>query len=212
MANEVWKTLEKMGAILRDDHFVYTKGGHGSEYVNKDALFKHPDALKVLCKHIADAFKDHDIEVVLGPAIGGALIAQWVAFLLPQMTGRPLVTIYADKEDGGFVLKRGYDAEVPGKKVLVVEDILNTGGTVKQIVELAREHGGTVTAVGAICNRGNVRIADIGHPPKLYSVVSVSMNVYDAGVCPLCAAGKPINTKIGKGAEYVAKHGQPARA
>lgn len=213
MSDSVWKALEEMGAILRDDHFVYTNGGHGSEYVNKDALFTRPRELSKMCKYIAQNFTDtfgiSNADIVLGPAVGGALIVQWVAYHLYKTTSAEVLAIYADKENGGFVLKRGYDVLVPGKRVLVVEDILNTGGSVKQVVELARTHGGNVIGVGAICNRGNVRIVDIGKPPALTSVVSVNMQVYDARECPFCAEGKPINTKIGKGADFVAKHGQP---
>ncbi|OHB20156.1 MAG: hypothetical protein A2854_05105 [Parcubacteria group bacterium RIFCSPHIGHO2_01_FULL_56_18] len=224
MTNEtVWETLERTGAILRNDHFVYTKGGHGSEYVNKDALFKYPLELSTMCKSIADAFTDKfgitEADVVLGPAVGGALIAQWVAYHLQITTTRTeVLAIYADKEvvifpgpktEARFVLNRGYDVVVPGRRVLVVEDILNTGGSVKQVVELARKHGGYVIGVGAICNRGNVRIVDIGEPPTLYSVVAVKMQVHDSSKCPLCAAGIPINTKIGKGADFVAQRGQP---
>ncbi len=208
----VWKALKDMGAILKDDHFVYTKGGHGSEYVNKDALFMHPEQLLSLSRKIAQQFRDPFGEtmadVVMGPAVGGALVAQWVAYCLSNPL-RAVHAIYADKEGSNFVLKRGYDAIVPGKKVLIVEDILNTGGSVKQVVELARAHGGDVIGVGAICNRGNVRLADIGKPPVLYSVVSVNMTVHDSSQCPLCAAGIPINTRIGKGADFVAKYGQP---
>lgn len=210
--SSVWDTLRDMGAVLKDDHFVYTKGGHGSEYVNKDALFMHPKKLLALCRQIANSFRDSFGEsladVVMGPAVGGALIAQWVTYCLNDQL-KEVQAIYADKEGDGFVLKRGYDAIVPGKKVLVVEDILNTGGSVKQVVELARAHGGEVIGVGAICNRGDVHIWDIGKPPMLYSVVATRMTVYDSSRCPLCAEGRPINTKIGKGADFVAKHGQP---
>lgn len=207
-----WDTLRDMGAILKDDHFVYTKGGHGSEYVNKDALFMRPNKLLALCRQIANSYRDRFGEsladVVMGPAVGGALVAQWVAYCLNDQL-KEVRAIYADKEGDGFVLKRGYDAIVRGKKVLIVEDILNTGGSVKQVVELARTHGGEVIGVGAICNRGNVRAVDIGKPPKLYSVVSIKMGIWHAEACPFCANGMPINTKIGKGADFVAKHGQP---
>lgn len=211
---KVWKTLADMGAILKDDHFVYTKGGHGSEYVNKDALFMHPDKLSGMCRDIAHQFTDDSemsrADVVLGPVVGGALIAQWVAYHLRRTKhAREVLAIYADKVDDGFALKRGYDRVVTGKNILIVEDILNTGGSVKQIVELARTHRGNVIGVGAICNRGDVHVWDIGSPPILYSVVATKMVVHDSSQCPFCAEGRPINTKIGKGAEFVAKHGQP---
>lgn len=207
---DVWKLLERSGAILRNDHFVYKKDGHGHEYINKDALFMRPYVLGRLCEQIALKFVASKADVVLAPAVGGALIAQWVAYHLHARTiGTEVLALYADKEGGGFVLKRGYDAFVPGKNVLVVEDILNTGSSVKQIVELTRELGGNVVGVGAICNRGSVTAEAIGDPPILYSVASVDMQMFDAAACPFCAEGRPINTKIGHGADFVAKHGQP---
>lgn len=209
----VWSILDEMGAVLKDDHFVYTKGGHGSEYVNKDALFTNPKKLSYLTCKIADAFRgfgESETDVVLGPAVAGALVAQSVAYHLSNSV-RPVHAVYADKEGEGFVLKRGYDAFIPGKRILVVEDVLNTGGSVKQIVELARAHGGEIIGVDALCNRGGVKKWDIGNVPYLYSVVSVDMKVYDADKCPLCAQEIPINTKIGKGKEFVLKHGQPGK-
>jgi orotate phosphoribosyltransferase len=205
----IWRILKEANAILRNDHFVYTKGGHGHEYVNKDALMLMPFELDLLCKEIADHFRKAGPAVVLGPAIAGAIISFSVARQL-NTPFKPLVSsTYADKEGDGFVLKRGFDAVIAGKHVLVVEDILNTGGSVKQIVELARAHGGNVVGVGAICNRGGVTTEMIANPPELFSVASVSMQMYPADECPFCKEGRPINTKIGKGKEYVEKHGQP---
>lgn len=207
--DRIWRILKEANAILKDDHFVYTKGGHGHEYVNKDALMLMPFELDLLCNEIAEHFRASGPAIVLGPAVAGAIISYAVARNLNAPL-KPLVSAtYADKEGDGFVLKRGYDEVIKGKRALVVEDILNTGGSVKQIVELARRHGAEVIGVGAICNRGGVTADMIGDPPELFSVVSVNMQMYPADECPFCKEGRPINTKIGKGADFVAKHGQP---
>lgn len=205
----IWSILAEANAIIRNDHFVYTKGGHGHEYVNKDALLLQPHNHFLLCKEIADHFREYDVEAVLGPAVAGGFISYAVALHLNAPFKPVVPATYADKEGGGFVLKRGYDTAIAGKRILVVEDILNTGGSAKQIVELGRAHDADIVGVGVICNRGGVTPDMIGNPPELFSVVSVNMKMYDAAECPFCKEGRPINTKIGKGKEYVEKHGQP---
>lgn len=107
---------------------------------------------------------------------------------------------------GKFVFKRGYDKYVTGRKVLIVEDILTTGSTVKKVVEAVRAIGGEVVAVAALCNRGGVTAADIGDVPELFSLIDIALEMWDAENCPLCASGVPINTSVGKGQEFLDKH------
>lgn len=210
----VLRILADAGAVLTNDHFVYTKGGHGPAYINKDAVFMHTHATSELCRGIAEYFKPSNIEVVVGPVVGGALMSQWVAYHLEILTGNTVLALYADKVEDkrgnvSFVFKRGYDAFISGKNILVVEDNLTTGGSVKQVVTLSREHEGYVVGVGALCNRGGVTAEQVGCVPYLFSLANVRMENYPPGECRLCKDGVPINTKIGKGAEFVAKYGQP---
>ena len=95
------------------------------------------------------------VEVVIGPAIGAAILAQWVAYHLTDITGKDVSAAYADKDgQGGFILKRGYDGLVKGKKTLVVEDLTTTGGSVKKVVEAVRAAGAEVVGVVVLANRG----------------------------------------------------------
>ena len=185
-------------------HVVYTSGKHGSAYVNKDAVYPNTARVAELCRAFADAAAPYRPEVVCGPAMGGIILAQWTGHHL----GIPAV--YAEKADGGMALRRGYDALVAGKRVLVVEDILNTGGSVKDAVAAVRAAGGEVVAVAALVNRGAVTAADVG-VPALVALLDVALDAWDAAACPLCRDGVPINTDVGKGREFLARRDAAAR-
>ena len=185
---------------------VYASGRHGSDYVNKDAVYPDTEATDELCQGIAERFQDDIVEVVVAPAVGGVILSQGVARHLTRMTGQKVLSIYADKVEGsnGLVIKRGYEKFVPSKRVLVVDDVLTTGGSVKRLVDLVRILGGVVVGVGVLCNRGNVQPSDIG-TPKLEALISVQMATYDEAGCLLCAQGVPINTEVGEGMKFLAR-------
>ena len=105
----------------------------------------------------------------------------------------------------GFVIKRGYDKLIKGKRVLVVEDILTTGGSVKKVIEATRAIGGEVVGLGVLCNRGGIMPQDVGNVPKLFSLVNIKLDAWSEADCPLCAKGVPINTDVGKGREFLAR-------
>ena len=106
---------------------------------------------------------------------------------------------------GRLVFARGYDKLIPGKKVLVVEDILTTGGSAKKVVEAVRACGGEVVGLGVLCNRDNVKAEDVGDVPELFALTNVQMESWPEKECPLCIEGVSINTEVGKGREYLDK-------
>lgn len=201
---QVLDLLQEVGAF-RTGHFVYTSGRHGDSYILKDAMYAYPRQTSEVCKTMAEYFKDAGIGAVIGPAVGAAILSQWTAYHLGQMTGKDVYAVYADKDgQGGFIIKRGYDKLIAGKKVLVVEDLTTTGGSVKKVVEATRAAGAEVAGVVVLCNRGHVTEADIGKPPKLVSLVSLDLESWDAGECELCEKGIPVNTDVGHGKEFLA--------
>ena len=207
--------LREVGAIITDSHIVYTSGRHGRDYVNKDAVYPHTAIISDLCRNIAAHFVGYEPEVVVAPAIGGVILSQWVAHHLSHqlsaVVSHDILAVYAEKaDDGSFVIKRGYDKLVKGKRVLVVEDILNTGGSVRKVVEAVRLIGGDVIGLGALCNRGGVTPKDVGDVPRLITLANVSMDSWAEGECPMCAGHIPINTDVGKGREFLAR--QKAKA
>jgi orotate phosphoribosyltransferase len=190
-------------AIIRDTHVVYTSGRHGQTYVNKDAIYPDTAAISTLCALMAEHFASSGVEVVAAPALGGIILSQWVAHHLTQQ-GQRVLAVYAEKaEPEGFVFRRGYDRLLDGRRVLVAEDILTTGGSLRAVIAAVRAQGGTVVGAAALCNRGGISAADIGDPPELFSLAEISLESWEARECPLCARGVPINTAVGKGAEFV---------
>ena len=203
--SEVLDLLQKVGAF-RSGHFVFTHGRHSNSYVNKDALYPYTHDTSKLCRAMAEEFKDKKIDVVVGPAIGAAILWQWVAYHLTEMNGREVYGAYADKDgQGGFILKRGYEQLVKGKRVIVVEDLTTTGGSIKKVVETTRAAGADVIGAMAIVNRGGVTKEAVGDPPIFTSLVELHLESWDESECELCEKNIPVNTDVGHGREFVAK-------
>jgi orotate phosphoribosyltransferase len=204
---EVLQILDKVGAVIADSHVIYTSGKHGTTYINKDAIYPRTRETSRLCRAIAERFSDDNVEVVIGPAISGAILSQWTARHLTEINGREVLGVYAEKSENRkiFVIKRGYDKLIVGRKVLVVDDILTTGGSVKKIIEAARVIGGNVIGLGVLCNRGGITPQDIGGIPKITALVNLKLDAWDEAVCPLCEKKIPINTEVGKGREFLAR-------
>ncbi len=214
---EVLEVLEKTGAIITDSHIVYTSGKHGTAYINKDAVYPHTEAISKLCRAIAEHFSDKEIygiDVVVAPAVGGVVLTQWTAHWLSELTGEEILAVYAEKSEDGksFLFKRGYENLVLrpddthlSRLVLVVEDVLTTGGSAKKVVEATRAVGGVVAGVGVLCNRGGITPEDLGGVPELFALTKPKMDSWDEADCPLCAKGVPINTFVGKGLEFLAR-------
>lgn len=202
--DKVLEILERVGAF-RSGHFVFTSWRHSDTYINKDALYPYTKETSELCREFAERFKDSGVEAVIGPAIAAAILAQWTAHHLSEMSGKTVYSAYADKDgEGGFLIKRGYDQVIRGKKVLIVEDLTTTGGSIKKVVLAVRAAGGEVVGTAVLCNRGNVKAADVGDVPRLESLVSLDLESWDPSECELCQAAIPVNTDVGHGREFIA--------
>lgn len=202
---EIISLLTNVGALVTKSHLVYTSGKHGSAYINKDALYPHTALISELCSLFAKHFAQDHVDVVIAPALGGIILSQWTAHHLSLLSHREILGLYAEKIEGtkDFVIKRGYDKLLPKKNVLVLEDILTTGGSVKKVIELVRTLEGNVVGLGVLCNRGGITKEEIGHVPKLQSLVSISLEAWEPNYCPLCAQGVAINTNVGKGRDFL---------
>lgn len=198
-----------VGAVISDSHFVYSSGRHSSVYINKDALYLHTKTISALCELMALPCDAEQIDAVVGPVLGGIVLSQWVAHALnARRSSGETLAIYAEKDndspDKTFSFHRGYDAYIPGKKILVVEDVLTTGGSARQVIELIRRHGGNVVGLSALCNRGNVQPEDVGNVP-LQSLIHINLETFAEADCPFCQARIPVNTDLGKGRAFLAK-------
>src|SRR5947209_11247159 len=130
----IMQVFANAGAIITDSHFVYTSGRHSSVYINKDALYLHTETISTLCQLMARPYNADQIDVVVGPVLGGIVLSQWVAHHLnANRSSGETLAIYAEKEGDGpdkrFVFHRGYDRYIAGKNILVVEDVLTSGGS-----------------------------------------------------------------------------------
>lgn len=198
--NNALNVLQRVGAF-QEGHFQYASGEHGRVYVNKDALYARTMETSHLCRAMAKEFVSVRPNVIVGPAVGGVVLAQWTAYHLTVLTGREVFAVYADKSDDGrgYVIKRGYDQIVNGQRVLVVEDILNSGASAAKTVDAVRTAGGTVIGLGALCSRRDVVLKDVGDVPITVALSSVELESWDPADCPLCEAGVAIDTTLGKG-------------
>lgn len=207
--NKVLEVLQQVGAF-RSGHFVFTHGLHSDSYVNKDAIYAYPKETSELCMAMAERFKDNGIEAVIGPAIGAAILSQWTAYHLGELTGTEVHAVYADKDGmGGFVVRRGYDKVIAGKRTLVVEDLTTTGGSIKKVVEASRAVGADIVAAIVLVNRGDVTKEAVGNPPVFDQLVTLHLESWPADECELCERHIPINTEVGHGKEFTKSSKNP---
>ena len=178
---EIIAILDRTGA-RQTGHFLLTSGRHSGEYMQCAKLFVNPKDSKQLCAALAKMIKTQKVDCVLSPALGGILMGYELARALG------CANYFAERQDGTFTLRRGF-ALAKGAKVIVAEDVVTTGGSVKEVIELANSLGAEVVGVAVIVDRsgGNV---DFGIP--LYSLWQTNIATYDKDSCPLCQAGVPL--------------------
>jgi orotate phosphoribosyltransferase len=202
MSFDVLKELERLGAVIENRHFVYTSGKHGSAYINSDPMFPDVDVVSKLADLLIEPFLDR-VDTVVAPATGGIVLSVQAGMAFVRK-GKPVAAIWADKNDGGFVFERaGFTQHVTGKRVLVVEDLLNTGGSVEKTCRLVEQHSGELVGVSVVCNRGNSTKESL-RVPELRALETVRMDFYDAANCPLCAEGRPVVDDLGHGDTFKA--------
>jgi orotate phosphoribosyltransferase len=202
--NEVIDILKKVGAILSEGHFVGTSGLHFDTYVNKDFLYPHTKETSRICKLMAEKYKYQNIEVVVGPALGGIILSQSVASHLSEIYDKEVLGIYTEKsQDGGQMFTRGYEEYLKGnKRVLVVEDIITTGGSILKSIKAVLEAGGNVVGACALVNKNKDLDKNMFGVP-FDALIDLYVPTYSADVCPLCEKGIPINTNVGHGKKYL---------
>lgn len=199
------KKLDEIGAVYLNRHFVYVSGKHGSGYINPDRIFPHVELLAELTGKMVEPFLELGVETVATPATGGIAIAMSAARSFLDR-GRSVAAVWADKSDGQFVFERsGFIEHLDGKRVLVVEDLLNTGGSVEKVCRAAESAGARLVGVSVICNRGGMTAEKLG-VPKLNSLFEVSFSATDPDRCDLCRSKTPIVENIGHGATFKAKN------
>jgi orotate phosphoribosyltransferase len=204
---EIMQLFKNAGAIISNSHFVYSSGRHSSVYINKDALYLHTGISERLCAQMAQPYNADEIDVVVGPVLGGIVLSQWVTHALNQRrTASEILAVYAEKEGDGsdktFVFHRGYDKYIAGKNILIVEDVITTGGSARQVIEAVRKQGGNVIGLSVLCNRGSVQASDVGNV-SVRQLVTLPLETFTEDECPFCRQGIPVNTELGKGRAFL---------
>jgi orotate phosphoribosyltransferase len=170
-----------VGALL-DGHFRLTSGLHSSGYLQCALVLQHPGEAEACGVAIADRTRALGAVTVISPAIGGIVIGQEVARALGVRA------IFAERQDGALTLRRGFTLTA-GEKVLVVEDVVTTGGSTRETMEVARAAGAEVVGAASIIDRSGGNQA-LGVP--YIALATVSLPTYDPASCPMCAAGQPV--------------------
>jgi orotate phosphoribosyltransferase len=181
----VLKIFEQHNALLTG-HFKLSSGLHSEKYLQCALVLQHPEIAERLAKALAAAFVSEKIGVVVGPALGGVTLAYEVARAL-GVRG-----IFTERQDGAMVLRRGFAIQ-KGERVLVCEDVVTTGGSTKEVMDLVTAAGGIVIGVGSVIDRSDT-------PPafgvRFASLAKVKVGTYAPEACPLCRAAVPV-TKPG---------------
>ena len=183
MTVDLATVLREVGA-LQEGHFLLSSGRHSDRYIEKFALLMRPRETEQVCRGFAERFANAGVETVAGPTTGGILLAFEVARQLGVRA------VYAERAEGGVgrEFRRGA-AFRPGERVLVVDDILTTGGSVRDTLAALERHGVEVVGVGVLVDRSGGQV-DFGVP--LVPLLALDIATYDRADCPLCRNGVPL--------------------
>jgi len=173
--------FRQTGALL-EGHFVLTSGRHSESYFQCARVLQYPEHLENFSRKIIDHFSSEDIDTVISPAVGGIVIGTAVGRLMNKKT------LFAEREKGQMVLRRGFSIKT-AEKVLVVEDVITTGGSVKEVMDLVEANGGLVVGVAVIVDRSNGKV--VLHDNQ-FSIVPMEVKSYDESDIPDFLAKIPI--------------------
>ena len=206
---DVRKELEAKGGIYIG-HFVGTSGGHLAGYWNMDPIFPHVQTVSQIALELVRPFADQKIDTVVSPATGAIPLSQWGAHHLSQLTGKPVLGVWADKvKPEGFAFERsGFLAAVKGKRIIILEDIINRMFSIRKVVDLVNKSGGKLVGVGAIVANKGVSAKAIG-VPKLVKLCDMEYEAWSPEDCQkvgLCSRKVPIVEDIGHGGDFKKEH------
>ena len=174
--------MVRSGALMRG-HFKLTSGLHSDEYCQCAKVLEHPEMAEELGRLLADLYRDEQVDVVVSPAIGGIVIGHEVARALGVRS------LFAERSETGMTFRRGFRIE-PQEKVLIIEDVVTTGGSVRAVAEAIEAAGGKTVGFGFIMDRSR---QPLNLPAQTKALVEGrQMEVYEPDSCPLCEAGVPI--------------------
>jgi orotate phosphoribosyltransferase len=179
-AEEVMERFRRTGALL-EGHFILTSGLHSTHYLQCALVLQYPSEAEALARAIAAQYSEQQVETVAAPAIGGIIIGWEVARALRVRS------IWTERDGGAMTLRRGFNVR-PGERILVVEDVITTGGSTRETIETLRAAGALVVGAASVIDRSGGRV-DVGVPRIALATLEVPAVAPDA--CTQCAAGVP---------------------
>ncbi|HEV8537755.1 MAG TPA: orotate phosphoribosyltransferase [Bacteroidota bacterium] len=180
--DEILSLFRRSGALL-EGHFRLTSGLHSPHYFQCARVLQYPANTECLCREIAEKFRVHAADVVVAPALGGIVVGQEVG---RQLNVR---SIFTERKDGSMQLRRGFEI-ASGERVLVCEDVITTGGSVNEVLEIVKQRGADVIGVGAIVDRSGGKAV----LPGFFATLTMDVLTYAPGECPSCKQGIPVET------------------
>jgi orotate phosphoribosyltransferase len=183
--DQIFQIFKDAGALM-EGHFVLTSGLHSGQYVEKFRVLEQPKYTAMLCAELAEKFKSEGITVVVGPMTGGIILAHEVGYDLGTKA------IFTERVDGRMKFRRGFSLK-PTDRVLIVEDIISTGGSVQEVIDEVKSFNPAIVGIACLVDRSGGK-AEFEYP--LTPLVKMDVVVYKPEECPLCKAGVPI-TKPG---------------
>lgn len=168
--------------VWQEGHFLLTSGRHSGQYIQCARVLQYPRFNETLCLELARRFKGEEIDVVAAPAVGGIIIAYEVAKILQTRA------VFAERENGKMVFRRGFEID-EDEKVLVVEDVITTGGSVREVIQAVRTTGGDVKGVGVFVNRSGGKA---NFDTRTEALLTVAIETYSPEECPFCRGDKPL--------------------
>ena len=177
---EVMKKFEDAGAIQKG-HFKLTSGVHSDTYIQCAQVMQHPGFMHNLCSELGKKFRGDVIDIIVGPAIGGIIMAHVMA----QVLGPWVRAIFTERENRKMTLRRSFEIN-QGEKVLVVEDVTTSGSSVREVIDIVKSRQGKVVGVGVLIDRSGGKV-DFGI--KTEKLLTVDIKTYLPEECPLCKKG-----------------------
>jgi orotate phosphoribosyltransferase len=179
--NDVLAIFRETGALL-EGHFLLTSGKHSNVYFQCAKVLQYPDYTKKICELIAEQFDSYEFETVIAPAMGGIIVGYEVARQLNKRF------IFAEREDKNLTLRRGFGLN-ENEKVLVCEDVITTGGSVYEVINIVKNHKADVVGVGAIVDRSGGKVK---FDPPLFTTLQINADIYAPEDCIMCRENIPV--------------------
>ena len=179
--SEIINVFKDTGALL-DGHFILTSGRHSSSYFQCARVLQHPEYLTHFAEMIAKRFNKEKIDAVISPAIGGVVLGTEVGRILNART------IFAERKDGDMCIRRGFKIK-PGENILIVEDVITTGGSVREVMDQVIKHKGIILGVGVMVDRSNGSVA---LHPNQFSIVAMEAKSYGPDEVPESLSAIPV--------------------